>query len=71
MPLFLGLSSAAADDEAPSMQFANAILTTDTHKKIAGQSITFTAARGHAGGGGQGRGDDPSQHGHHAGLFVH
>jgi len=35
-----GLISAAAEGEAPFDQFAQAILTTDTHKKIATQSIT-------------------------------
>jgi glutamate N-acetyltransferase/amino-acid N-acetyltransferase len=36
-----GLVSAAADSEAAFDEFAHAILTTDTHKKVAGQSITF------------------------------
>jgi glutamate N-acetyltransferase/amino-acid N-acetyltransferase len=36
-----GLVSAAAEDEAAFDAFAHAILTTDTHKKVASQSITF------------------------------
>ncbi|MBZ5507013.1 MAG: bifunctional glutamate N-acetyltransferase/amino-acid acetyltransferase ArgJ [Acidobacteriia bacterium] len=35
------LVSAAADGDAAFDQFANAILTTDTHKKIASQSIVY------------------------------
>lgn len=36
-----GLISAAAENEAAFDEFAHAILTTDTHKKVASQSITF------------------------------
>jgi glutamate N-acetyltransferase / amino-acid N-acetyltransferase len=36
-----GLVSAAADDDTAFDAFAQAILTTDTHKKVAAQSITF------------------------------
>jgi glutamate N-acetyltransferase/amino-acid N-acetyltransferase len=36
-----GLVRAAAEGEAAFDQFANAILTTDTHKKVATQTITF------------------------------
>jgi glutamate N-acetyltransferase/amino-acid N-acetyltransferase len=38
MPLLIG---SAAEDDAAFDAFANAILTTDTHKKIASQTITF------------------------------
>ena len=65
-----GLVGAAAEGEAPFDQFANAILTTDTHKKIATQSITHNQNRDHCGGSGQGRGNDPSQYGHHAGVLC-
>jgi glutamate N-acetyltransferase/amino-acid N-acetyltransferase len=39
-----GLVTGAAEDEAGFDQFADAILTTDTHKKIATQTITHSSA---------------------------
>jgi len=39
-----GLVSSAAEGEAAFDQFANAILTTDTHKKIATQTVTHNSA---------------------------